>query len=399
MEIAIEGWDVHQESCATVRMSAEGSVLASRTVPTRREELTREAERLAREGTVVTMEASSAASYVRRILAEGGARVVVGHPMAIARFRDPKVKDDWVDAKLLAELYRLHAFPSIHDPSEWARRAREVCRYRHTLGEEITEVKNRVRALLLRHGLAEEFRHPFSAGGLATLARRVKQGKLPREVTVVVSAELAALVQFQELAARVEGEVARVGEERSDEVERLLSIRGCHVQLATTILAEIDGIERFPTAGQLTKYAGLTPGRNESAGVTRERGITKAGSPTLRWALTMLAESARKWEPRVRELYQRHKERGKKPKEATTAVARKMGVWIWNMLQRKEAFRHEEGEREEAEAKWSEKIRARRQRVGRAEQKTTTARELAGVSHVLEGLADENDRPEGAKAG
>lgn len=320
MEVAIEGWDVHQEFCAAVRLNAEGIVQTSRTIPTRREDLAREADRLAIEGTVVTMEASSAASYVRRVLAEGGARVVVGHPMAIARFRDPKVKDGWVDAKLLAELYRLRAFPAVHDPSEWARRAREVCRYRPTLGEEVTEVKNRIRALLLRHGLAGEFRKPFSAVGLTKLSRRISRGKTPPEVAAVLSAELEALRRFQQLEEGLDNEVAHVGEERPEEIELLLSIRGCNLQLATTILAEIDGVKRFPTAGQLARYAGLTPGRNESAGTSRERGITKAGSAALRWALTMLAESARKWEPRVAELYGRHKTKGKKPKEATTAV-------------------------------------------------------------------------------
>jgi transposase len=388
MEIAIEGWDVHQEFCAVVRLNAEGSVLSTHTVPTRRDELVREAERLSREGTVVTMEASSAASYVRRVLVEGGARVVVGHPQAIARFRDPNVKDDWVDARLLAELYRLRAFPAVHDPSDWARRAREVCRYRHTLGEELTEVKNRIRSQLVRHGIAEELAQPFSVRGLERLRRRTEKGRLPYEVATVLRAELELLGQLQALSARIDPEVAQAGEERSGEVELLLSVRGCNTQLATTILAEIDGVERFPTPGQLASYAGLALSRHKSAGVSREQRITKAGSTTLRWALTMLAESARKWEPRAAALYQRHKEHGKKPKEATTAVARKLAVWIWNMLRRKEPFRHEEAIRDEADRKWSEKVRVRKRQIVRASGIERTAQALALLGPKLEGLAE-----------
>ena len=153
-------------------------------------ELLDEAQRLSKEGILVTMEASSTAVYVREVLSEGGARVVVGHPAAIARFRDPKVKDDWIDAKLLAELYRLGAFPAVHHPSEWALRARDVCRYRHRLGEEATEVKNRIRSLIARNGLAEEMRQPFNRAGLASLRRRLQKGQLPHEVAVVLRGEL-----------------------------------------------------------------------------------------------------------------------------------------------------------------------------------------------------------------
>ncbi len=390
METAIEGWDVHQEFCAAVRLNAEGIVLARRTIRTRREDLLAEGQRLSKEGIIVTMEASSTAAFVRKVLAEEGARVVVGHPAAIARFRDPKVKDDWIDAKLLAELYRLGAFPAVHDPSEWALRARDVCRYRHRLGEEATEVKNRIRSVIARQGLAEDVQSPFSRAGLTSLRRRIQKGQLPHEVAVVLRGELELLGQLQSLTESVDLEVARVGADRANEVDLLLSLRGCQVQLATTILAEIDGVERFPTPGKLAKYAGLTPGRHASAGISREQGITKTGSATLRWALTMLAECAKRWEPRVTALYDRHREHGKKPKEAITAVARKMVVWIWNMLRRNEPFRHEEATREEASRKWAEKTRARQRRTDQAKGVKVSAHSLGRIGRILEGLAEES---------
>jgi transposase len=390
MELAIEGWDVHQEFCAAVRLNAEGNVLARRTIPTRREDLLGEAQRLSNEGVVVAMEASSTAVYVRKVLSEGGTRVVVGHPAAIARFRDPKVKDDWIDAKLLAELYRLGAFPAVHDPSEWALRARDVCRYRHRLGEEATEVKNRIRSLIARHGLAEEIRQPFNRAGLASLRRRLQKGQLPHEVAVVIRGELELLGQLQRLTESMDLEVARAGEERARDVNLLLSIRGCHLQLATTILAEIDGIERFPTPGKLAKYAGLTPGRNASAGISRETGITKTGSATLRWAMTMLAECAKRWEPRVSELYDRHRQHGKKPKEAITALARKMVVWIWHMLRRNEPFRQDEATREEAKRKWSEKTRSRQRWIDQAKNVKVSTESLGRIGRILEGLVEES---------
>lgn len=391
MELAIEGWDVHQEFCAAVRLNAEGIVLARRTIPTRRDDLLSEAQRLSKEGILVTMEASSTAVYVRKVLSEGGARVVVGHPAAIARFRDPKVKDDWIDAKLLAELYRLGAFPAVHDPSDWALRARDVCRYRHRLGEEATEVKNRIRSLIARNGLAEEMRQPFNRAGLVSLRRRLQKGQLPHEVAVVLRGELELLGQLQRVTESMDLEVARAGEERARDVDLLLSIRGCNLQLATTILAEIDGIERFPTPGKLAKYAGLTPGRNASAGISREQGITKSGSATLRWAMTMLAECAKRWEPRVTGLYDRHRQHGKKPKEAITALARKMVVWIWHMLRRSEPFRHDEATREAAKRKWSEKTRARQRRTDQAKNAKASTESLGRIGRILEGLVEERE--------
>src|SRR5208282_5073901 len=123
-------------------------------------------------------------------------------------------------------------------------------------------------------GLAEDVRSPFSRTGLTSLRRRMHNGQLPHEVGVVLRGELELLGQLQSLTESVDLEVARVGADRAHEVDLLLSLRGCQIQLATTILAEIDGIDRFPTPVNLAKSPELPPGRPAPGGFSGEKEIT-----------------------------------------------------------------------------------------------------------------------------
>jgi transposase len=65
----------------------------------------------------------------------------------------------------------------------------------------------------------------------------------------------------------------------------LRSVAGVGEVTAEVVLAELGDVGRFRSARQVVAYAGLAPGHRESAGKTRDLGITKRGSPLLRWVL------------------------------------------------------------------------------------------------------------------
>jgi transposase len=54
--------------------------------------------------------------------------------------------------------------------------------------------------------------------------------------------------------------------------------------LAAVIVAEVGDVRRFKRPGQLACWAGLTP-RHRESDLKVSRGLTKQGSPVLRWAL------------------------------------------------------------------------------------------------------------------
>ena len=77
--------------------------------------------------------------------------------------------------------------------------------------------------------------------------------------------------------------------------------------LAAVILSEIGDISRFPDPKQLTAFAGLDPVLKQS-GMNKGLGyhMSKRGSPYLRRALWLAANSIKKWDPSFAYAYQKN---------------------------------------------------------------------------------------------
>lgn len=258
----VEGWDVHKDFSAVIRLDREGKELERRTVKTRAQDLAKEGRRLAKEKVVVCLEASTAGKYVQTALQRHGVTVYMGHPAEIARMRDPTRKDDWVDAFLIGDLYRMNRFPTIHNPSPESERLRTLTLARQTRGEESSAVKNRIHALLLRHGLAERVDHPFSADGLERLATLLDGDELDTEIATVLRSDLALLSFLEEQEKELGHQIAVSAGTRPD-VQLLMTIQGCNLQMAATIVAWIDDIHRFPTPKKFGKWLGLAMRKHE----------------------------------------------------------------------------------------------------------------------------------------
>ena len=104
------------------------------------------------------------------------------------------------------------------------------------------------------------------------------------------------------------------------------------------VLAEVGDVQRFRSEKRVASYAGLAPGQRESAGRSKELGISKEGSRLLRWALVeaawRLVRHSQRWQRVYEQLCKR---RGKK--KAIVAVARRLlGVMV-ALLRSGQAYR------------------------------------------------------------
>jgi transposase len=188
-------------------------------------------------------------------------------------------KTDRLDARRLADALRRDSVVSIYYPPLAIRELRELCRARHALVQVRTALINRLRAVLLRQGIADARRLAKTAQDdwLTTLT-------LPPRAAASVRALRQVLTVIRHETARAEAEVRRVT--AADPIAQTLQeLRGIGPVLALTVRAEIGDIRRFPTAAHLASYAGLVPRVAMSAGHYRYGRITKRGSPWLRWAL------------------------------------------------------------------------------------------------------------------
>jgi transposase len=106
-------------------------------------------------------------------------------------------------------------------------------------------------------------------------------------------------------------------------VRLLCQIRGIGRYTAMLIIAEIEEVNRFPTAKHLCQWAGLTPTVRSSDGKARHGHISRQGSTILRWALCEAAQHTPTGGGPLRAQYQRiAKRRG--PKIARVAIARQI---------------------------------------------------------------------------
>ena len=105
------------------------------------------------------------------------------------------------------------------------------------------------------------------------------------------------------------------------------------------VLCELGALARFRSHKKACAYAGLAPGYRESAGKRRDLGITKQGSPLLRWVLTeaawRLVRKSKYWAHVFERMARR---RGRK--RAIVAVARRLLSLMVSMLQNGQRYRY-----------------------------------------------------------
>jgi transposase len=190
-------------------------------------------------------------------------------------------KTDRLDARRLADALRRDSVVTVYYPPPAVRELRELCRYRRCLIRTQTGLRQRVHALLLRHGEVPEMARLWRGRGARWLAKLTLPGYAGESLTGL--RQLLADVAVQ--VATVEEQVAREGA-GDPIVIALQTLPGVGPVLGLTIRAEVGDITRFPNPSHLASYAGVVP-RVTQSGMRRAwtGPITKQGSPWLRWAL------------------------------------------------------------------------------------------------------------------
>jgi len=104
------------------------------------------------------------------------------------------------------------------------------------------------------------------------------------------------------------------------------------------LLNEIWPIARFPSPKNLVSYAGLAPSTHQSGNRTFHGPITKEDNRHIRWILIEAARHEARNDPRFNHFYQRiSKRRGHE--KAIVAVARKLLIYIYQVLKKQEPYR------------------------------------------------------------
>ena len=253
-------------------------------------------------------------------------RLVLVHPQRVKAIASAKLKNDRVDSATLAQLLRCDLLPESWKADRETQGRRQQVRLRATLVRQRTRLKNQVHAVLHQQGLRSPVTDAFGKRGRQWLA----QVKLPppaRETVTVCCRLIDGYSQEIEAQNRQLSDRAR----NDPRARWLMTIPGIGVYSAMLLLAEIGDIARFADKHALCSYAGLVPRVRESAGKRARGGITRQGSPWLRWIMVEAAQVATRCSPAAKGYYQRLRRR-KPAHVARVALARKLLVAVWIML-------------------------------------------------------------------
>lgn len=179
------------------------------------------------------------------------------------------------------------------------------------------------------------------------LRTAVKLTQLSRALTLmqyhiatVLPNEPALLEQLAQAQERLEIAIdsfhATARKQVNPELSRLLqSIPGIGPKVATLLIAELGNITRFKDAKAVVAYTGLDPRVKQSGKLLkRNTKLTKRGSPYLRRALYLAAAAAERCDPELKATYDKKRAEGKRYKQATIVVARRIVTRVYAVWKR-----------------------------------------------------------------
>ncbi len=288
----------------------------------------------------------------------------------LRRYYTKHVKNDRIDAKLLARLPLLHP-EGLHKaqvPSGSQGVLKRIVRRRAGLVSELAQHRQRVRSTLhhAMPGMNDVLGEQLGKAAMALLGRYGN----PKALLRLGKARIAALLikhsrgawredkadqilavarsalelwdglegcdfdevaedlaceariikvletEIRELDARAAGLLAEI-----DPQGLFKSMPGFGERTATTVAGRLGDPSRFRNAAAIRAFIGMIPGTDQSGEVEARPRLTKSGDRLLRTALFLAADTARKEDPQLAEIYLRQLTKGNHHNKALCAVA------------------------------------------------------------------------------
>lgn len=272
----------------------------------------------------VGVEATGKADWFEELMFENGHRLLVGNSGLIRKRAESRHKSDKRDAENILTLLMRQEFPALWRRSRESVAILEMIRLRSGLVRQRTQVYNRLQSLAHDFGLPK--------GRMATQAYRETLEAVPAEPRKALRREIL-LRTAEQLSGNIREIECRLEEEggTDPQVALLRTQAGIGILTALCLIHTLGEVARFSSSGQVVAFAGLCPLEKSSGSRSGFGGISRAGSPLLRYMLGQAANAAVRKDERLRAFYRRLA-RKKAKRVAKTAVTRKLLVKLSIML-------------------------------------------------------------------
>jgi transposase len=278
---------------------------------------------------VLVLEASGNAFAVAERSRQAGREVVILESHGAGKIGKTYCATDRVDAIKLARIYLSALSPVVWPPDPKTQERREVFSAYQTVVKEPTRLQQQLKSMLNEHCVRLEsgFRlcHPNALKRL--LARCEWSPAQAMLLSQLHRGLIGARARRQQLRRYMAGEILA-------EPELLRLTRLCGISLVTLygLISSIGDITRFANARKLSAYFGLNPSVCQSGNYEGATALQRHGRGAMRALLVQSAKKLlqvqnplRKWGLAVAARRGRNK--------ATVAVARKLCVAVWHVLQ------------------------------------------------------------------
>jgi transposase len=224
-------------------------------------------------------------------------RIILAHAKKLRIIAESTCKTDKVDARILAQFLAVDMIPQAYRPTPRQREHRTLVRFRQFVQRHKSAVQVKIRRIVSDYNA--DRRDLFSQKGLEHLAA-LKLSKADRYVVKHLLEQWNNLANKLVAITKELQKFAKKGPAQELKCRKVLqSITGVGAVTTEVVISEIGDIKRFRSAKQVVAYAGLAPGRRESAGKAKDLGITKCGSGLLRCVLVeaswQLVRRSRYW--------------------------------------------------------------------------------------------------------
>ena len=147
------GVDLHRRRSQVVVLDGDGVVVSSVNVDNSDPAALVAAVAVGGEGCDVVIEAAWGWYWIADLLCDAGFKVHLAHPLGVAGYRNRRVKNDELDAILLADLLRMGSLPESWIAPPELRELRELVRYRRKLSQLRSGLKAQIHAVLGKEGV------------------------------------------------------------------------------------------------------------------------------------------------------------------------------------------------------------------------------------------------------
>ncbi len=325
------GVDLHGKRSYLVLMTAEGLIEDKRRLPNH--EVAAYVNKIPR-NTHAVLEATGNWSYMYDLLVERVDQVDLAHPQQVRAIAAARIKNDKIDATILAHLVRTNLLPRAYAAALPIRELRDSTRHRSKLVRERTRHKNRIHRILSRYNLHSPVTDLFGKKGQVWLTEQVSTLS---QIHQQMIQDYLMIIDALNQRIKVADQAIQTWSKTDPRAALLMSMPGIGVYSAAIIIAEIAQIQRFRCAKNLCSYAGLVPSTRSSDTKTYHGRITKKGSSWLRWIMISASQRAGSRSPRLKAFYD-HIAQKHGSKTARVALARKMLSIVFYMLSREQAF-------------------------------------------------------------